>query len=165
MVLERGAPQRGKGPLLNWTLYGTAEAVLLQQLDALVQRPRPPSGRRGDELEARGEGQQGDGAGLFDGARQLALEGRAGAGEAAWNDLAAVGDELLQQAHVAIADVVNLFDGELADLLAAEELAAARAAAGTACGTGRTSAAFGARDGSRRRRGGQSRCEERRWKE
>ena len=63
---------------------------------------------------------------------QLALVARADAGQAARNDLAALGHEALQQAHVAVADRVDLLRAELADLLAAEELASARAAARTA---------------------------------
>ena len=57
---------------------------------------------------------------------------RADAGKTAGNDLAALGDEALQQAHVAIADGIDLLGAELADLLAAEELASAGTAAGTA---------------------------------
>src|ERR1700743_3147600 len=82
-----------------------------------------------------GVGQQSDGASLLDRLRELALEGSRGAGEAARNDLAAVRDELLQKANVAVGDRVDLLDGELADLLAAEELTPAgttRAAGATA---------------------------------
>ena len=56
----------------------------------------------------------------------------ADAGQAARNDLAALGDEALQQADIAVADGVDLLGAELADLLAAEELASARPAARTA---------------------------------
>src|ERR1700753_417262 len=76
------------------------------------------------KLVLGGVGQQGDGAGLLDGARQLALERSRGAGETARDDLAAVRNELLKQAHVAVGDRVNLLHGELANLLAAEELTA-----------------------------------------
>ncbi len=88
------------------------------------------------ELEAVGEGEQGDVARLLDGERKATLVAGADAGEAARDDLAALGDEALEQADVAVADGVDLFGAELADLFAAEELASARAAAGTACGTG-----------------------------
>jgi hypothetical protein len=54
------------------------------------------------------------------------------------HDLAALGHKALQQANVAVRDGVDLLGAELADLLAAEELAAAaRTTAGTsATGTG-----------------------------
>src|SRR5579875_1139741 len=96
--------------------------------------------RKANALVLGSVGQQGDGAGLLDGAGQLALERRRGAREAARDDLAAVRDELLQQAHVAVGDRVDLFHGELADLLAAEELASAALTAGATRTTGRTRA-------------------------
>ena len=67
--------------------------------------------------------------------------------QAARNDLAALGDKALQQANVAVGDGVDLLGAELADLLAPEELASARAAAGTA----------GRRGCERRRRAGVAR--------
>jgi hypothetical protein len=67
------------------------------------------------------EGQQGDVAGPFDRGCQAALVRGAYAGEAARHDLPALGHKLLQQPHVLIVDIVNLFDAELADLLAAKE--------------------------------------------
>ena len=57
-------------------------------------------------------------------------------GQAARNDLAALGDEALQQPHIAVANGVNLLGAELADLLAAEELPSARTAARTAGAAG-----------------------------
>jgi hypothetical protein len=48
----------------------------------------------------------------------------ANAGEPAGHDLAALGHKPLQQPDVAIRDRVNLLGTELADLLAAEKLAA-----------------------------------------
>ena len=60
-------------------------------------------------------------------------------GQTAGNNLAPLGDELLQQAHIAVVDGVDLLDAELADLLAAEELASA-AARTTGAGAGRPSA-------------------------
>jgi hypothetical protein len=46
--------------------------------------------------------------------------------QAAGNNLAPFGHELLQQAHIAVVDGVDLLHAELADLLAPEELASAR---------------------------------------
>src|SRR5215475_6847441 len=74
-----------------------------------------------------GEGQQGDVAGLLDRLRQTALVRRAHASQTARNDLAALNYKLLQQSNVAVRNRVDLFGAELADLLAAEELASARA--------------------------------------
>jgi hypothetical protein len=75
-------------------------------------------------LVPRGEGQQSDVAGLLDGASQTALMGGANAGETPGHDLAALGHEALQQADIAIRNRVDLLGAELADLLAAKELAA-----------------------------------------
>src|SRR6185437_14807564 len=94
-------------------------------------------------LELGGVGQQSDGAGLLDRLGQLALEGSRGAGEATRNDLAAVRNKLLQKTNVAVGDRVDLLHGELADLLAAEELASARTATGAA-GRARTTRSTGA---------------------
>src|SRR5271163_4498694 len=91
----------------------------------------------GPGLEAGGEGQQGNVARLLDGQREATLVTGADTGQATGNDLAALGDEALEQTHVAVADGIDLLGAELADLLAAEELTAARTAAGSACGTGR----------------------------
>ena len=83
----------------------------------------------------RGKGQQGDIPGLLDGAGQAALVFGADAGQAARHNLAALGDEALQQTHIAVRNGVDLLRAELADLLAAEELAAtARSAGGTTAG-------------------------------
>jgi hypothetical protein len=49
-------------------------------------------------------------------------------GQAARNDLAALGDKTLQQANVAVRDGVDLLGAELTDLLAPEKLAATRSA-------------------------------------
>ena len=96
------------------------------------------SAARPNKLEARGEGEQGNVARLLDGLRDLALMAGADAGQTARNDLAALGDEALQQADIAVADGVDLLGAELADLLAAEELASAGTAAGTARASGTT---------------------------
>ena len=92
----------------------------------------------------RGKRQQGDVAGLLDGAGQAALVGGADAGEPAGHDFAALGHKPLQQPDIAVGDGVDLLGTELADLLAAEELAAsagstggpAARAAGPAAGAG-----------------------------
>jgi hypothetical protein len=76
--------------------------------------------------------QQSDVACLLDGARQPPLMGGADAGEAPGYYLASLGNKLLQQAYIAIVDGIDLLDTELANLLAAKELASAAAgAAGT----------------------------------
>jgi len=79
-----------------------------------------------------GKRQQGDVPGLLDGAGKAALVRGADAGEAAGHDLAALSHKALQQADVAIRNRVDLLGAELADLFAAEELAAS---AGSALGT------------------------------
>src|ERR1700722_821077 len=86
------------------------------------------------KLEARGESKQGDVARLLDSQAKAALVACADTRQTARNDLPALGDEALQQANVTVGDCVDLLGAELADLLAPEELASARAAAGTACG-------------------------------
>src|SRR5882757_4817297 len=75
---------------------------------------------------------------------------RAHTGQAARNDLAALGDKTLQQANVTVRDRIDLLRAELADLLASEELTATRAAARTTSGTGPTRRS--ARTGVRARR-------------
>jgi hypothetical protein len=83
--------------------------------------------------------QQSDVARLLDGPRQPPLMGGADAGEAPGYYLAPLGNKLLQQAYIAIVDGVDFLDTELANLLAAKELASA--AAWTAgASTGRASA-------------------------
>ena len=75
-----------------------------------------------------GERQQGDIAGLLDGAGQAALVRGANAGKPPGHDLAALGHKALQQPDIAVRDGINLLGAELANLLAAEELAAAAGA-------------------------------------
>src|SRR5580698_9572745 len=77
------------------------------------------------DLVPRGERKQGDVAGLLDGAGQAALVRGANAGEPPGHDLAALGHKLLQQPHIAVRNRIDLLGTELADFLAAEELAAA----------------------------------------
>ncbi len=92
--------------------------------------------------------QQGDVPGLLDGAGQAALVRGANAGQPAGHNLAALGHKALQQAHIAVGDRVDLLGAELANLLAAEKLAAAAgAAAGTSALTWSARAA-GARPGT-----------------
>ena len=67
--------------------------------------------------------------------------------QAARNDLATLGDKALQQTNVAVGDRIDLLRAELADLLAAEELASARTAAGAARGARRTGSAWAGRAG------------------
>ena len=77
------------------------------------------------------ERQQGDIPGLLDSAGQAALVRSAHARQTAGHNLAALGHKPLQQTHIAVRDGVDLLGAELANLLAAEELAAP---AGTAAG-------------------------------
>jgi hypothetical protein len=61
--------------------------------------------------------------------------GGADAGEAPGYYLTPLGNKLLQKAYIAIVDGIDLLDTELANLLAAKELASAAAgAAGTTAG-------------------------------
>ncbi len=113
--------------------------------------------RSATELVPCGEGQQGDVPGLLDRPRETALVRGAHARQAAGNDLAALGYEALQQAHVAVRDSVDLLGAELADLLAAEELASAGTA--RSAGTTRAGTAWAARAaGVRCAAFGRSRC-------
>lgn len=100
-----------------------------------------PSARA--KLEAGREGEQGDIARLLDGEREATLVAGADAGQTARHDLATLCDEALKETDIAVGDGVDLLCAELADLLAAEELAssgtAARTAGGTTAGTARAS--------------------------
>jgi hypothetical protein len=77
------------------------------------------------------EGQQGDVPSLLDGPREPALVRGADASEAAGHNLAAFGYKPLQQTDIPIGDGIDLLSAELADLLAAEELAAAAGTTGS----------------------------------
>jgi hypothetical protein len=83
--------------------------------------------------------QQSDISCLLDSPRQPPLMGGADAGEAPGYYFAPLGNKLLQQAYIAIVDGIDLLDTELANLLAAKELASAAAGAAGAS-TGRASA-------------------------
>src|SRR6266545_1150837 len=72
-------------------------------------------------LLVRGEGDQRQMARPLDRLLQEALVPGAGPGDPPRQDLRALGDELLQQLHVLVVDVVDLVRAELADLAAAEE--------------------------------------------
>jgi len=81
--------------------------------------------------------QQGDVARLLDRQAEAALVRRADAGQTAWHDLAALSNELRQQANVLVVDRVDLLDTEFADFLAAEKFPSAGSAL-TPTGTGWT---------------------------
>jgi len=80
------------------------------------------------------KGQQGDVPSLLDGTGQAALVLGAYTCEPTGHDLAALGHKPLQQTNIAVGDRVNLLRAKLADLFAAEKLAA------TAGSTGRPTA-------------------------
>jgi hypothetical protein len=84
----------------------------------------PQKGRRGwgNSLVTRRERQQGNVPGLLDGAGKAALVGGAHAGQAAGNNLTALGHKPLQETHIAIRDRVDLLGAKLAHFLAAEKL-------------------------------------------
>jgi hypothetical protein len=67
--------------------------------------------------------QQSHRASALDRVRQLALVPGAAAGDAARNDLAALGDEAAQTTHVFVVDEVDLVRAELADFSAPEAAA------------------------------------------
>src|SRR5258706_5932551 len=79
--------------------------------------------------------QQGDVARNLDRARQPSLMWSADSGQAARHDLAALGHELREQAHVLVVDVFDFLDAELTNLLAAEILAPAFTGAARTSGT------------------------------
>jgi hypothetical protein len=87
------------------------------------------------KLSALGEWQQCDVACLLDSGAYATLVRRAHASETARNDLPALSDELPEQAHVLVIDVIDLLDAELADLLATEEFAVATRATGAGART------------------------------
>ena len=94
-----------------------------------------------------GERQQGDVPSLLDGTGQAALVRGTNAGEPPRHDLAAFRYKPLQEPDIAVRDRVDLLGTELADLFAAEELAAAARSAGgpsagwaSAAGAGRGAA-------------------------
>jgi hypothetical protein len=94
-------------------------------------------------LVPRREWQQGDVASLFNSARESPLVLGTHTGETARNDLASLGDKLLQQPNIPVMDRVDLLHAELADLLAPEELASTTGSARTTWSTSTWSAASG----------------------
>jgi hypothetical protein len=95
------------------------------------------------DLVSGGKRQQRDVPRLLDGFRQAALVRGANAVQPSRNNLAALGHKLLQQAHVAVRNRVDLLRAELADLLAAEELAASAGPAGASARSARAGARSG----------------------
>jgi hypothetical protein len=91
----------------------------------------------------RCERQQGDIPGLLDGAGQTALVLGANTGKPPGHDLAALGHKPLQQANIAVGDRIDLLGAELANLLAAEELAAAAGSTGGPSASGPAAAGAG----------------------
>ena len=79
-----------------------------------------------------GKRQQRNVSRLLDGARQTALMRGANTAQTARNNLAALGNELLQKPNVLVWNPVDLFRAELAHLFAAEELSASAGSAGAA---------------------------------
>src|SRR5262245_8661232 len=73
------------------------------------------------DTSIRGERKKGDGASALDRLLEFPLVRRAGSGDAARQDLAALRDVALQQTHVLVVDEGNLLVAELAELPAAEE--------------------------------------------
>src|SRR6185436_19048609 len=70
--------------------------------------------------------------------RELALVERFRARDAARNDLARLGDVLLQRAQILVVDLLHAFGGETAELATARERTVSTAAATTASTTTRT---------------------------
>jgi hypothetical protein len=85
-----------------------------------------------------GKRQQGDIPGLLDGAGQTALVRGANASETPGHNLAALSHKALQQADIAVGNRIDLLGAELADLLAAEELAASAGRPATTTGPSAT---------------------------
>jgi hypothetical protein len=77
---------------------------------------------------------------LLDGARQPPLVRGADTGQPPRHNLAALSHKLLQQPYVAIRNRIDLFRAELADLLAAEELATSAGSTRTTASTTRAGA-------------------------
>src|SRR5688572_16691882 len=86
-----------------------------------ASRSAPGKSRSCAPRSVGGERNQRHRAGALDRVLQLALVQRAGAGNAARQDLASLRDELLKHLHVFEIDVLELLDAELADALAAIE--------------------------------------------
>jgi hypothetical protein len=100
-------------------------------------------------LVARRKRQQGDVPSLLDGASETALVGGANARQTARDNLAALGYKPLQQTHIAVRDRIDLLSAELANLLAAKELAATAGTARRTWSTRRTIALVAATPATR----------------
>src|ERR1051325_3158051 len=135
------APQWNSTAGRNTASGATTSSVTASTMCAAMLSTRLPTGRIGGasgscervsvKRSVRGERKQRGDARALDRVLQLALMQRAGAGDAARQDLPALGDELLQHLHVFVVDVLELLHAELADALAAIEellLAALRSA-------------------------------------
>jgi hypothetical protein len=117
---------------------------------AKIHQLRRASFSSSGRLEAGRKRKQGDVTRLLDRLAQTPLVPCANARQTARNDLASLGDKLLQQANVTVRDRIDLLRAELADLLAAEELPSARSAsARTTRATARTRPAGAGRASSR----------------
>src|SRR4249919_1376237 len=94
------------------------------------KRERTQGPPRGDEdsgvviIRVRNQGQE---ARALDGGRELALVLGLGAGDAAGDDLAGLGQVLAQGVEILVVDLFHALGGELAELAAAEELGHLRA--------------------------------------
>src|SRR5579864_742324 len=102
----------------------------------LEKNPCIPALIRGEEVLTcpSCKRQQRDVAGLLDRRTQTALVWRAHTGQAARNDLPALGHKLRQQAHVFVIDRLDLLSTKLADLLATKIFSTAGAAFTSASG-------------------------------
>src|SRR5690606_19824089 len=85
-------------------------------------RQRLLSERAGSDVVVVGVRDQGQEARALDGGRELALVLGLGAGDAAGNDLAVLGDVLAQGVEVLVIDLLDALGRELAELAATEEL-------------------------------------------
>src|SRR5688572_32484400 len=77
----------------------------------------------GSDVVVVGVRDQGELAGALDRGLQLALVLRLGAGDAARDDLAVLGQVLAQRVEILVIDLLDALGRELAELAAAEELA------------------------------------------
>src|SRR5437773_8009362 len=95
--------------------------MIFIEVASVRRNNRARSGRLFHELSLRRHvRQERHGARLLDRMRELTLMPRAAAGDPPRDDLAPLGDEVPQPAHVLVVDQVNPVRAELADLAAAE---------------------------------------------
>src|SRR5690606_34168844 len=81
-----------------------------------------PRGCHASDVVVVGVRDQGQETGALDRGGQLALVARLGAGHAARDDLAVLGQVLAQGVEILVIDLLDALGGELAELAAAEEL-------------------------------------------